>query len=410
MKVLHITQNYYPSLGGTQHTMKKISECLHKQYDDKVTVLTTNSLYGPNNATFKKIEEKEVFINGVHVKRFGFLRAHKPVLKFMSKASVRLSGKGLPDSVAALSIGPYSSSMKDAIVKTDADVICASSVHYRFADYGIYRKHIADPKPFVLYGALHLETEHVPAKYIERIKASDHYIANTLYEKEFLIQQGMPAEKITVAGAASDILEQASTIPSANHVKNELGFAADKKIILCISRQEAFKGLPVLLDAFKQLQNENICLLIAGAKGTYSGNLQQAAHDMQNLYVYTDISQQMKCNLLQLADAVVLPSKEESFGVVFLEAWSFKKPVIGARIGAIASLVKENEDGYLFAPDNAAALAARIKEVVADNTKSRLMGEAGYVKVREYYTWDNITATFRAAYTKAIATFNQQKN
>lgn len=410
MKVLHITQNYYPSLGGTQHTMKKISECLHKQYDDKVTVLTTNSLYGPNNAAFKKIEEKEVFINGVHVKRFGFLRAHKPVLKFMSKASVRISGKGLPESVAALTMGPYSSSMKDAIVKTDADVICASSVHYRFADYGIYRKHIVNPKPFVLYGALHLETAHVPAKYIQRIKASDHYIANTSYEKNFLIQQGMPAEKITVAGAATDIREHAVTIPAINNIHHELGIPAGKKIILCISRQEAFKGLPVLLDAFKQLQNENVCLVIAGAKGTYSENLLQAALEMQNLYVYTDIAQQVKCSLLQLADAVVLPSKEESFGVVFLEAWSFKKPVIGARIGAIASLIKEEEDGYLFAPDNATELALRITDVIADNTKSKLMGEAGYAKVQEHYTWDKITATFRTAYMKAIETFNQQKN
>src|SRR5258705_13463542 len=127
MKVLHITQNYYPSLGGTQHTMKKVSECLHKQYHDKVTVFTTNSLYGPNNAAFKKIEEKETFINGVQVKRFGFLRAHKPLLKLMSKASVRLSGKGLPGSLGELAMGPYSSSMKNAIQKTDADVICASS-------------------------------------------------------------------------------------------------------------------------------------------------------------------------------------------------------------------------------------------------------------------------------------------
>lgn len=410
MKVLHITQNYYPSLGGTQHTMKKISECLHKQYDDKVTVLTTNSLYGPNNAAFKKIEEKEVFINGVHIKRFGFLRAHKPILKFMSKASLRLSGKGLPESVAALTMGPYSSSMKDAIIKTDADIICASSVHYRFADYGIYRKHIANPKPFVLYGALHLETDHVPAKYIERIKASDHYIANTLFEKEFLVQQGMPAEKITVAGAATDILEYAATMPATNDMHNELGIPAGKKIILCISRQEAFKGLPVLLDAFKQLQDENICLVIAGAKGTYSESLLQASQDMQNLRVYTDISQQMKCNLLQLADAVVLPSKEESFGVVFLEAWSFKKPVIGARIGAIASLIDEYKDGYLFAPGNATELTARMKEIIADKNKNKLMGEAGYAKVQEHYTWDKITATFRTAYIKAIETFNQQKN
>ncbi|QEC69092.1 glycosyltransferase family 4 protein [Panacibacter ginsenosidivorans] len=410
MKVLHVTQNYYPSLGGTQHTMKKISECLHAQYNDKVTVITTNSLYGPNNATFKKIEEKETFINGVHVKRFGFFRAHKPLLKLVSKASVKMSGKGLPESVATLSMGPFSASMKKAIETTDADIICASSVHYRFADYGLYRKNIPNPKPFVLYGALHLETGQVPAKYIQRIKAADHYIANTLYEKEFLIKQGMQAAKITVAGAATDILEQ--EIHYDEDVRKASGINADKKIILCISRQEAFKGLPVLIDAFSQLQQEekNSCLVIAGAKGTYSSALQEAAKNIQNLFVLTDIPQHTKCMLLQAAAIVVLPSKEESFGVVFLEAWSFKKPVIGTRIGAIASLIEENKDGYLFEPGNVSELAMQIKRMISDNNKAQQMGAAGFEKVQQHYTWDKITATFRAAYIQAIETFHQQKN
>lgn len=410
MKVLHITQNYFPSMGGTQYMIKKVAECLHKQYHDKVTVVTTNSYYGPNNAAFKKIEEKEAFINGVHVKRFGFLRAHKPLLKLASKASFKLSGKGLPESVATLSMGPFSASMKKAIDTTDADVICASSVHYRFADYGLYRKNISNKKPFVLYGALHLETDQVPARYIERIKAADHYIANTSYEKDFLIQNGMNASQITVAGAATDILEQAQTSLHDGDIKKQM--PVDKKVILCISRHEAFKGLPVLIESFKQLQatHKNVCLVVAGAAGTYTNSLLQLSHEIKDLIVFTDISQETKCALLQSADIVVLPSKEESFGVVFLEAWSFKKLVIGTRIGAVASLIDENKDGYLFEPNNATELALQIKRSIKDNDKSKQMGEAGFEKVQQRYTWNKIAATFRDAYIKAIETFNQQKN
>jgi hypothetical protein len=113
-------------------------------------------------------------------------------------------------------------SLKNALINIDADIICASTVQYSFAEYGIYRKFITNPKPFVLYGALHLETSHVPEKYIERIKAADHYIANTSYEKEFLIKQGMQAAKITVAGAATDILEQAKELQANEKVRKEL--------------------------------------------------------------------------------------------------------------------------------------------------------------------------------------------
>jgi glycosyltransferase involved in cell wall biosynthesis len=88
--------------------------------------------------------------------------------------------------------------------------------------------------------------------------------------------------------------------------------------------------LPILLEAFKRLQTyeNNVCLVIAGAVGGYSNALQKASGELKYLRVLTDISQQTKCRLLQSADAVVLPSKEESFGVVFLEAWSFQKPLL----------------------------------------------------------------------------------
>lgn len=412
MKILHVTQNYYPSQGGTQHTMKKVSENLQARFNDTVTVYTTNSYYGPNSKVYRKIEKQEESINGVQVKRFDFLRAHKPALQLLTKTSLKLRGRGLPAELSELAVGPVSVSMKKALLSATADVICASSVHYRFADYGIYRKHGKGAKPFVLYGALHLASEYIPPRYLQRIQAADHYIANTMYEKEFIVGKGIAEQKISVAGAATDILEHAATFSATGDKKKELNIDEHRKVVLCISRQESFKGLPVLLDAFKKLQatGENISLVIAGAAGNYSGALRQAMKEINNLHVCTDVSMETKCSLLETADVVVLPSREESFGVVFLEAWSFKKPVIGAGIGAIASLIDQQVDGDLFMPDNAADLAQRIKNILSDNARAMKMGEAGYKKVQCSYTWDKITAVFRNAYLQAIETFNKNKH
>jgi len=191
MKILHVTQNYFPSKGGTQHTMKKISEYLHAHYQDEVTVFTTNSYFGPNNPLFKKIDLAEETINGVAIRRFSFLRSHKPALKFFSKTFMRMGGKTLPPAINELSAGPFSKAMRKAIGKIPVDVICASSVHYRFANYGLYRDKLAQPKPFVLYGALHLSNEQMNPVYLDRIRAADHYIANTAFEKAFLEKQGI---------------------------------------------------------------------------------------------------------------------------------------------------------------------------------------------------------------------------
>jgi glycosyltransferase involved in cell wall biosynthesis len=87
----------------------------------------------------------------------------------------------------------------------------------------------------------------------------------------------------------------------------------------------------------------------------------------------------------------------------------FSKAVIGARIGAIASLIDEGKDGLLFEPDNAEDLTKQIKNILRNGHENKLMGEAGYAKLQRLYTWDKITETFRSAYLKAIEEFKQRK-
>ncbi len=411
MKILHVTQNYFPSKGGTQHTMKKISEYLHTHYQDEVTVFTTNSFFGPNSPMFKKIDVAEECINGVAIRRFSFLRSHKPALKIFSKTFMRMGGKILPPAFSELSAGPFSKSMKKAIGKIPVDVICASSVHYQFANYGLYRDKLAAPKPFVLYGALHLSKEQMNPIYLNRIKAADHYIANTSFEKTFLEQQGIDPQKITVAGAGIDMHEHSCLPFNVEKIKGELKIPSAHKILLCISRHEAFKGLPLMLEAYEQLKKtgKNIHLIIAGASGNYTQTLLDEEKKMTGLTVFTNISALFKNELLSIADIVVLPSKEESFGVVFLEAWRAKKPVIGAGIGAISTIIDENKNGLLFTPGNANDLSEKIKFLLQNNELANAMGISGYKKVEQFYTWENIAALFRGAYCKAIENFNHKK-
>lgn len=411
MKILHVTQNYFPSKGGTQHTMKKISEYLHAHYQDEVTVFTTNSYFGPNSPMFEKIDVAEECINGVAIRRFSFLRSHKPALKIFTKTYMKMGGKNLPPAISELGAGPLSKSMKRAIGKFPVDVICASSVPYNFANYGLYRNKFAQPKPFVLYGALHLSKEQMNPIYLNRIKAADHYIANTEFEKTFLEKQGIDAQKITVAGAGIDLHDQGDLPVNVEKIKGELNIPLGDKILLCISRHESSKGLPLMLEAFEQLKKtgKNIHLIIAGAAGNYTQSLLAAEKKKHGLSVCTNISDSVKNEFLTIADMVVLPSSEESFGVVFLEAWRAKKPVIGAGIGAISTVIDENKNGLLFTPGDAKDLFEKINYLLENTELANAMGISGYKKVEQFYTWENIAALFRGAYCKAIEDFNHLK-
>ncbi len=412
MKILHVTQNYYPSVGGTQHTIKKISEIFVEEYNDSVIVLTSNSLYGPNRQKFEEIALREEVLNGVTVKRHPFLRSHIPLIKLWGKFLSKAFKKPLPDFLISLLSGPISRGMVKDIKSTDADVIGASSIHYRFADYPQWRKHTTKPKPFVMYGALHLHDTKLLPLYIERAKTADYYIANTLFEKNYLIQQGLDEKNIKVIGAGSDILEKADFSITDDELRRNYDIAKGDIIITYIGRQEAFKGIPVLAEAYSSLgaSFKNIHLFICGAVGAYTEELKKIIEINKGIRLLSNITDRQKTEILRVTDILVLPSKEESFGVVFLEAWSFSKPVVGAGIGAVASLIEEGKDGLLFKPDDVQDLADKLRLLVENEPLRKELGENGKAKYLANYTWDAIAKKFRDVYQLAINKFTLEQS
>lgn len=391
--------------------MKKVSEYCAQTMGDVVTVVTSNSMYGPNRQTFKKITPAQEIINGVTVKRFSFMRWHLPVLRFASKLLNRIN-RQLPQSLAVLRSGPVSGKMNREIDNIDADVIGASSIDYLFADYPIKREHRKNPKPFVMYGALHLHNNTIPLFFINRIKAADYYIANTGYEKKMIMQAGIEGDKIKVVGAGSDIYDKADFSITTGQLQTKYNIQENEIVITYIGRQETLKGIPVLIDAFLNTGNSftNTRLFICGAAGGYTAELQNLAATNVNVQLFTNISDLEKTEILRITDILVLPSKEESFGVVFLEAWSFSKPVIGANIGAIASLINDGKDGLLFKVDDAASLAEKLSVLIQDKALREQMGVAGNKKFKDNYTWDIIAKKFRDVYQLAINKFKAQQS
>lgn len=386
--------------------MQKIAEQLHTTYQDKVSVITTNALFGPNKSQDVKIAAGTECINGIPVTRYDYYRGHLKALKACNKLSIRLLKKPLPQSLTAYYTGPVSGKMKRAILHTDADVICASTVHYLFADYGRWRLSIPKPKPFVLFGALHIHSGlPVQAIYLDRIRLADQYIANTRFERDYLVEKGIDPGKLTVIGTATDLYKSGNT--GHNHIREKLDVNKTDSLILFVGRLEVFKGLPVLVKAFLELMkiDPDVKLVIAGSSGGYSDVLQQLVQSCSAIRLMENVSEQDKISLLSTANLVVLPSKEESFGIVFLEAWCFGKPVIGAGTGAIQSLIDEGVDGLLFEPDDPGDLLDKIKRILSDPERARQMGINGYRKVLKDFTWEIVAERFRKVYERAIDTY-----
>ena len=96
-----------------------------------------------------------------------------------------------------------------------------------------------------------------------------------------------------------------------------------------------------------------------------------------------------------------MPSRTDSFGIVYLEAWLAGKPVIGARAWGMSDVIADGRDGVLVPFGDGPALAEALAGLLADPARRAALGAAGRAKVLERYTWDEVYAKVAAAYAQA---------
>ena len=411
MKILHVCSNYYPAYGGPQYTMKHLSENMGAMFGDNVEIATSNSLYGPEMPLFKAIEPAIENINGVMVHRFPFNRWHYPFLNFAGRGYKKIFHKTLPHKFYKYRWELDCKGIDNMMAESDADVIMATTANYMFCDYPLWRFKNRKAKPFVLYGALHLHINWPKnSPVINRSNICDCYIANTEYERVSMIGYGVAEDKIVTIGTGINPDEYKGSDEEVKAFRNKYGIKENDLLIAHIGRLSAGKGAGVLLDAFIDVykKNKHVKLLLAGTSTDFVPELQETIMQQQlPVILLEDFDNAVKPLLFNATDIFVLASKGESFGVVFLEAWACKKPVIGVGTGAVASLITEHKDGLLFTAGNKDVLAQKIAILVNDEEKRRAFGINGFNKIINQYTWPVITKKYRDAYLLGIEHFKR---
>ena len=97
-----------------------------------------------------------------------------------------------------------------------------------------------------------------------------------------------------------------------------------------------------------------------------------------------------------------MPSRTDAFGIAFLEAWAARKPVIGANIGATSEVIRNNIDGFLVEYDNPKDIAEKVVSILRSKKLRKKLGNAGQLKVKENYSWDNIAKKTHGVYKNLI--------
>ena len=113
------------------------------------------------------------------------------------------------------------------------------------------------------------------------------------------------------------------------------------------------------------------------------------------------VSPEMKAAALATCEFLCMPSTQESFGGVYIEAWCYRKAVIGGDIPPIACVIDHGENG-LLSPQRGDALAPAMLQLLDDPALRQRMGERGWEKVRAKYSWAQLARKTREVYHEVI--------
>ncbi len=150
---------------------------------------------------------------------------------------------------------------------------------------------------------------------------------------------------------------------------------------LFVGRLEYIKGVHNLIRAFRRQPQYD--LLVAG-DGDYRETLEAQAKDCTNIKFLGRLDQDMLAEIYRLAVAVIVPSIcYETFGIIIIEAFSHKTPVIVNDLGALPEVVEDSGGGFIYRTED--ELISSMQKIASDAGLRKELGEKGFDAFMKYW-------------------------
>jgi glycogen(starch) synthase len=182
-------------------------------------------------------------------------------------------------------------------------------------------------------------------------------------------------------------------------VKRAYGIHPFAPLILFIGRLVYQKGPDLFIEAMRKVcQHRWDAKVIVAGDGGMRQFLQDRARDLPvNFVGYIPDSEYIR--LLNACDLVVIPSRNEPFGLVLLEAWSAEKPVVACDVGGLSENIDTFINGIKVQPE-AGSLAWGISSMIDNPENAQVQGRRGRSKVDRVFLWDPIARNMAGSYQK----------
>ncbi len=415
MRVLHLIQRYFPATGGAEAHLRAVSVRLTAD-GHQVTVATTDALdfeYFWNPAA-ARVREAEAVDGGVRILRFGV--RHLPAAPLAYPAWRRLlwmlsTLRFFPTSLLLrlARLTPWVPALWRWLAETSEpfDLVAAMTITYEpLVEAGLWfarRRGI----PFVVYPLTHLGAGPRPGAdslsrfytmrhQVALVRAADAVVAQTPAERSFYEGHGVARQRLVVVGPGVDPAD----VLGGDAGRFWAGYGPPEPLVVFLGTVSFDKGAVHLVEAVRRLwrTGRRVALALAGRPTREGAVYLSRLRPEGRLLLLGPVSEAEKRDLLAAADVVAVPSRSDSFGIVYLEAWLYGKPVVGARTWGITDVVEHGQDGLLVPFGDVDALAEALATLLDDPARRQAMGCHGRAKVYREHTWDRKYPALRSLY------------
>jgi glycosyltransferase involved in cell wall biosynthesis len=229
---------------------------------------------------------------------------------------------------------------------------------------------------------------------LRHFKRCDHYLAVTPDIVRYILAEGARPHR-------AGLVNTFGTLPDAAPVdRAALDTPKDAPVILVLSRMHAVKGIDTMLHALTEVPGAYLWL---AGDGPETARYQALSRDLglEDRVRFLGWRTDRKA-LLEACDICALPSRYEPFGTVIVEAWAMRRPLVAAAAAGARQYVTDGENGLVSPIDDAPALAANLRRLIAEpDLRARLI-QAGHEAYQRTFTRETVTARLLAYYERAI--------
>jgi glycosyltransferase involved in cell wall biosynthesis len=354
LKICFVTDGIFPyAVGGMQRHSRLLVEELAKDTSVLLTVVHPH----PGVSVFNDERIKEIAVEGIDTSKF-YIRECRS----------------------------YSKRVYETVKKIEHDVLYSQGISVWFGINELKKKLVVNLHGLEPYQAIGVKDKliAIPFKWI---------FGSVLRKARYVVSEG--GHLTGILGKIVSEKEKIVFLPNATNLpaqEVDRKFESDKLNVLFVARFAGNKGIHVLLEAVKELNEEGFAdriLFNLGGKGPlfdyFINNFKYP-----NVNYLGFVSDEQLYILYRENDLFVLPTLFEGMPTVVLEAMSYKMPVIVTDVGATRELI-DKSNGFLIEKNNVAAFKKAILDFLNLSYQEKLqLAERSFEKVKAGFTWKRV--------------------